>query len=584
MNYNDFAQKVKEERKRIPPIRQSLDNALTIAEDIKIGRTAFFAKMGVSSEVEYKRNCKKEGRIMAHAHIGLSTWKDTTKALKVLYDAAQQRGIVIDRFGLCLDRRMAVPSGYRSRVPAETGPTLENERDWLEVGQVVPIQPHLGDFMIGFPASTENTVLALKAGVTTIGNLSQYFSMQAPTWKDHITTAVETVKAIAVLGALREQGTLLHSYLEDGLGALFYDCVTVAGWAYLEKYIVEYLLGAKLSHCIGGLICDPIKRAGWVFALDSIHEGDCMGSMMYGDTISFTEDLDLNRGMIAEYLLWDALAQMECPTGHALLSLPVTEAIRVPAIEEIVEAQIFGRRIIQMASTLSPHVNLREPKAFANVVVKNGKKVFLNALDGLREAGVDIKDPLQLLFILKQLGPAAFEEMFGVGEKKEGAPRGRVPLIPTDVFDKTKALTEIEVRRLTDKVTQGIVMGKSYILASTDVHEHALFMLCKILTDFGADVVNLGAERNADEIATAADKYAPDGIIISTHNGMALEFAERLKAELANLKCPIPVFFGGKLNQKFEEHDMPVYVEAEIQNLGFSPCKSMETLFKLLGS
>ena len=44
--------------------------------------------------------------------------------------------------------------------------------DWQKVSQVVPIQPHMGDFMIGFPAATTNTAHALQAGVTIIGNLS----------------------------------------------------------------------------------------------------------------------------------------------------------------------------------------------------------------------------------------------------------------------------------------------------------------------------------------------------------------------------------------------------------------------------
>ena len=39
----------------------------------------------------------------------------------------------------------------------------------------------------------------------------------------------------------------------------------------MERYIVEELLGCKLSHCIGGLTTDPIKRAGWIFALNEIH-------------------------------------------------------------------------------------------------------------------------------------------------------------------------------------------------------------------------------------------------------------------------------------------------------------------------
>jgi hypothetical protein len=37
------------------------------------------------------------------------------------------------------------------KIPRETGPRLETIEQWHEVGQVVPIQPHTGDFMIGFP-------------------------------------------------------------------------------------------------------------------------------------------------------------------------------------------------------------------------------------------------------------------------------------------------------------------------------------------------------------------------------------------------------------------------------------------------
>ena len=78
--------------------------------------------------------------------------------------------------------------------------------------------------------------------------------------------AAETCKAIFVLAHFREQGVMLHSYLEDGFGALFKNCASVAAWAMLERYLVEELTGARLAHCIGGLTRDPIKRAGWVLA------------------------------------------------------------------------------------------------------------------------------------------------------------------------------------------------------------------------------------------------------------------------------------------------------------------------------
>ena len=61
--------------------------------------------------------------------------------------------------------------------------------------------------------------------------------------------------------------------------------------------------------------------------------------MVYGDTISFGTDFNQNRGLVAEYLLWDIMTQLECPTGNAVLPLPVTEALRIPSAEEIADAR-----------------------------------------------------------------------------------------------------------------------------------------------------------------------------------------------------------------------------------------------------
>jgi methylmalonyl-CoA mutase cobalamin-binding subunit len=563
----------------LPSGRRVFEEAHVMGKSLRIGRTAFFDEMGVSSEVEYKRRSMLEGLVMVHAHIGMSTWRDTADALRLLHTVAQEMGVRIDRFGLCLDRRMALPRKLRKKVPPETGPTLDSPEDWVEVGRIVPIQPHMGDFVIGFPASTENTVSALRAGITTIGNLSQYFSMHAPMWRDHVMTAVETVKASSIMGALRERGALLHSYLEDGFGALFYDCATVAGWAYLEKYIVEDLLGAKIAHCIGGLTSDPVKRAGWTFALDLIHEGDCVGSMMFGDTISFTDNLDENRGMIAEYFLWDIMAQIVRPTGHAVLPLPVTEAIRVPSAEEIIEAQVMGRRMEKAARRLAPHVDFSASLRFGERVVSEGRGVFTRSLEGLEEAGVDTKDPLQMLYVLKHLGPAVFEEVFGAGEIREGYPRDRVPVVPTDVFEHVRHLTEETARSLVNDEARESLGGRRFVLASTDVHEHALFLLHHVLQDAGAEVINLGPERNPDDMAEAASMCSPDGMVVSTHNGMALEFARRLKDEMSSRCTSLPVIMGGRLNQKREDCKMPIDVEEDISRLGFIPCKSPKDFF-----
>jgi methylmalonyl-CoA mutase cobalamin-binding subunit len=547
-----------------------------IADDLKLGRSLFCQELGVASEADYKAQCKRDGVIMYHAHVGMGSWPATVEALRHIYRVAQDEGYVIDRAGICLDRRMAVPAEFRAGIPAETGPMLITSEDWREVAQVVPIQPHMGDFMIGFPAATANTVQALRAGVTTIGNLSQYFAHEAPTWNDPVATVAETVRAIAILGQRRDEGLLLHSYLEDGFGALFFDCATVAAWAYLERYIVETLLGARLAHCIGGLTSDPLKRVGWVFALQEIHAGDCLGSMFYGDTISFSRNLARNRGVVGEYLLWDILAQLECPTGHAVHPLPITEALRIPSAQEIAEIHSFGRQVEQAARRMHPWVNFEPARAFARQITTAGKTICERALAGLRDAGVDVANPVQLLYVLKRLGPAQFEALFGLGAWDPVAGR-REPLVPTDIFEQSLQTIAQHLPQFSTDKMQEMLGKRRLLLASSDVHAHAIFVLHELLRQAGAEVINLGAEQNPGDVAQAAQARDVEAILVSTHNGMALEYAQRLQAELEQRDLRLPVLMGGVLNQKVSSQALPVDVTAELQQLGIHTSAQLDS-------
>ena len=564
---------VKLARETLPKVNHIVAEGRSFADQIVIGKSRFLDKFGCSSEAEYKKQCVKDGHIMYHAHIGMNDAEATVNALKHIDLVAKENDFRIDRAGFALDRRMGLPAERRDAQPAETGPMLANHTQWNQLAQCADIQPHMGDFMIGQPASVINTAHALRAGCTTIGNLSQFFTFEAPGWRDTKFTTVETIKAIAMLGKLRDRGTLLHSYLEDGYGALFKSCATIAGWAYLEKYIVEELLGAKLSHCIGGLTSDPIKRAGWIFALDKIHDGECVGSMIYGDTISFNADFTHNRGVVAEYLLWDILAQMHCPTGHAVLPLPVTEAIRIPSAEEIAEAHCLGHRIEQSAKRMLPHVDFTAAHVFAEGICVDGKKVFENALVGLLDCGVDIRNPLQMLFVLKRLGPAAFETLFSTSQHN---------LFPTDMYHLSRRVVDDHHDMFTSAKNKMLLKDRRLLLASSDVHAHAIGALSELLSEAGADVINLGAEQSIDQLMEAMKHQTIDALLISTHNGMALDYASQLKVAMNDEDLQMPVVIGGVLNQKVDYHELPVPVEKELIALGFHPALSLPNLPNLL--
>jgi len=552
-------------------VRSGRDSAM----QINPGTSAFLEKYDCGSEQEYKRQCMKDGHIMYHAHIGMNDMPATARALQHIYTHLDAQGFRMDRAGFAVDRRMGLPRGLQSSAAAETGPMLTSVEDWSLLAWAAPVQPHLGDFMIGQPASLANTLNALRTGCTTIGNLSQFFTFEAPGWKDRLATSVETVKAIAVLGWFREQGMMLHSYLEDGYGALFKQCSTVAAWAMLEHYIVEELLGAKLSHCIGGLTSDPIKRAGWVLALQRIHKGEHVGSMIYGDTISFGPDFDKNRARTAEYLLWDILVQMHCPSGHAVLPLPVTEAIRIPSAEEILEAQCFGRQVEETATRLYPHVDFSAAQTFADSVCEDGNRIYENALQGLKQCGVDCRNPVQMLYVLKNLGAQDFETLFADDVNLAASVHTDMFLLSQSVLDDYRPLFESAEMRLK-------MQGKQLLLASSDVHEHAIGALAQLLSEAGAEVINLGAEQTPQDLVKQLIRRSADAVLLSTHNGMALEYARELKAAMESHQIALPVVLGGVLNQKVADATLPVAVLEDLKQLGFHTAISLPQLGKLL--
>ncbi len=559
----------------LPDFNASAGEARELACGIRIGRSAFLDRYGVQSELEYKQQCMRDGHIMYHAHIGMNDITATSAALGNIHRELESQGYRLDRAGFAIDRRMGLPEDMREQAAAETGPMLVQASDWDALAQSAPIQPHLGDFMIGQPASLANTVHALEIGCTTIGNLSQFFTFEAPGWSDTRATAIQTYQAIALLAELRQRGAMLHSYLEDGYGALFRHCSSVAAWAMLEYYIVEELMGARLTHCIGGLTSDPVKRTGWVLALQRIHKGEHVGSMIYGDTISLGREFEKNRALIAEYLQWDIMLQMFSPSGHAVLPLPVTEAIRIPSCEEIIEAQLFGRQVEASAKRLLPHFDFSAAQCFAQTVCQQGQVIYENALTGLAAMGVDVNNPLQLLYLLKKMGAQTFESLFreGLDPAKE---------MPTDMYCLSQAVVDDYRPMFADPELRNKVEGRRIVVASTDVHQHAAGALSQLLSEAGAVVINLGAEQDPQSLVDAIQAHSAELLMLSTHNGMALDYAKQLKHRLDQASLSVPVIIGGVLNQKVEQHALPVPVIDELVALGMRPAVGLPNLTRLL--
>ena len=100
--------------------------------------------------------------------------------MEYIYRELERRGSYITRMGFIFDWVMGVLEAYRSKIQPGTGLIFKAPDQWKAIGQIAPIQPHMSDHMIGCPNALENARLALEAGVTSLGNVSHYFTYEYP--------------------------------------------------------------------------------------------------------------------------------------------------------------------------------------------------------------------------------------------------------------------------------------------------------------------------------------------------------------------------------------------------------------------
>jgi methylmalonyl-CoA mutase cobalamin-binding subunit len=531
--------------------------------------TAFLRARGAKSEAEFKLRCRADGTVMYHMHIGLSTWAATEIALVEVNARLAAHGYTVDRFGLALDRAMGVPETERDLTVKETGPRIGPD-EWRRLGEAAPIQPHLGDYMIGFPAGFQNTLRALSAGVTTIGNVGQYTAYDLIGGSDEILVTEETVRALAAIGALREHGAIAHSNLEDGSATQASHFGAYVGWAALELYVVEELIGARLAHCFGNTIQRPEDRAVVHFALDDIRNRDSIGSMIYGNTVDHRAgDRAGNIAAVKAQLTCDIALQLRRPTGHAVNPVPLTEAERIPSAAEIVEIHLLARDIehdVRNSPDLYDWPRLERLGARTAAYAR----VFRDrAIAALTDDGVDTTDAAQVLLALRRTSMAELER--------------RVDLAAEPEIAELEPWKASHVRALSDRLRAIAprLDGLRVVLAVLEVHDLVRDALARVLPAAGAEVIVLGANAPIDGIVRAAIEEDADAIVLGVYNGNALALGERLATIAKREGWSGKIYMGGVLNQDTGQ-GLPIDARPALATMGVRCVDSADELLLLL--
>ena len=560
----------------LPNGRSLVVEGRRLAESIDVGSCPFLTTYDVDSESVYKRRQMAEGALMFHAQFGYRSFDKSRRAYAEIYEKVAAEGYRVDRYGICLDWSMGYPAAQRANMPRGTGMILEKPEDFSTLTQGAPVAPHFGDFVIGTPAAVENTTASLAAGSTSIGNLGQYFTFSMPRWDDDVGTTTETVKAIAICAAMPVD-VLVHSNLDDGFAALFCDMACAIGAVLIERHIVNELIGGQVSHCYGHVYSDPLTRFAFQRALARVTETP--GTMVYGNTTSFVSSEVENYANLASYLLVDAFAQLSLPTGHGLNPVPVTEALRIPEINEIVDAHLFANRLANRAESFEALFDQEAADEIAIQLVEGGKTFKERVLQGLDEAGIAIDDPFELLLSIRRIGAKRLEELFGPGKPAEGVLRKRTPVVRATTVAALEAQGDGVVATLSPS-DQATIRGAGFTacVTCTDVHEYGKILVETVLEHLDVNVIDAGVSTDPEDVAERAK--AADFVAVSTYSGVALDFVQDLRREMTRIALEIPIFIGGKLNRIPEDSQtsMPEDVTDNLRELGVRVCLRVEDM------
>ena len=566
------------DEKELPDMKTIREDAEKISSGISIGKTLFMEEKGVKSEVEYKRKMMEKGKIMKHSVIGWNSWSVTEEGIRKVYNSLKEAGSYIDRLGICCDWIMGVPEGYRDKFQAGGSLIFHSQQEWNRIGQVVPANPHLGDHMIGSLNGVENVTYALKAGVTTVGNLAQYFTYEYPGLDMELYRTKDYITAMGIMGHFKDSGVCMHCNLDDGYGARFHDVANLLGWAKLERYIAEELMGGRVAHCYGNLFSDSLLRVVFNRAIDMIDKYDTPGTFVNGNTIDYGASMPRNYAALSSYAIADAACQLTYPTGYAVAPVPFTEAVRIPTPEEIVECHLSIDMAIEKAPYYARYINWEKVNSTAEQLAMGANVFFERVINALDDMGVDVEHAGEVAAVVKSIGPEQLEIAFGSGKREKDAMRGRVPIQPTSIVQTINKIRDEALEKVVEKGGKTLA-GVNVVVGSTDVHEFGKEVVKNVLKKAGANIFDLGTTVAIEEVSDTLIEAGARIVCMSTYNGMAYSFGRDLMNSLKKMGLnDVHVIMGGRLNEPIDGSDVPVDVSDKLKALGINTNNDVDTL------
>ena len=492
--------------------------------EIEVTRSLFLQKHGCHSYAEYRRQRLAEGKQTWQILLGLATLEDELDGIRKIYEFGERTGMEIAGVQSIPAQIVGLPHEYWDGFPKQTSYEMRTPEDWLRHNQTAPVQVAWQDFHLASPAALETTENALRAGTDRLGCFSTLI-WDYTGYHDEVKRFSDMVRSIGMVASKKELDIDVVTYPEDGLPGYFLDIVSWVGYTLVEYYITTTLCGANFAVSYGGLLTEVVPRMAFALAIHRLLSTEEHCALVYfnGGTIDQIEtDVNANFGTGVQEMFIETLFNLKYQTPIIISPVAVTERLRTPSLEELLDITAAGIRCETKAQEWAGMMDWSPVEALAEVLEREGRKFFENVMTTFRDAGVDTEDPLQMIMMLKRFNPVRFEQAFHPSSFDGGAFQA---FCPSQLGRQTLALRDEIVSELRARQTD--LRGRRVVCASADGHSYGLMLIDGVYGALGAEVVNGGVDVEPQTLLDLADEEGVETVCVSTHCGQWLTYAQQ---------------------------------------------------------
>lgn len=565
----------------LPKGSELVKKGLEIGTTFEAGYNRFCLENGYDNHIEYKKECMREGKIVWEILLGLGTLDEQIQGIKDIYEFCQKLNFEMNVIQVIPSPVLALPKELRGQAPKTTSYLINDFEDYKKHLEAAPLEIFFCDHHLVTPDAINSTINSIKAGSTHVGEFSQ-FIWDHPGFNDDVKRYSDMVTSLGIMASKRDRFFVVESYLDDGFPGFCMDLVSYAAYAMLEKYITVDLCGARYSCSFGGLLAECESRMPLAMALSELLATEDQPGLSYinsSTTKQWDHDIDANYGFSVQEFLIEILCERKYRMGLGINPVSITEALRVPTTQELCNILSAGMRLLENIEEWDKIIDWTLYEEKRDGIIKQARIMFDNILKGFEAGGIDIKDPLQWLLILKKFNRSSFETMFHPSIDEFGEFR---PYYPTELGRDTICKRDTIIGRMQADGLKDSLKKKKIVVASADTHTYGLNLVEGALKWAGAEVINGGLDIEPVEILDIADEENTNIIGISAHNGQALGFARNLKELAAARKKDYFVFMGGVLNGILPGHSEPSDVSDMINELGIHADDDIEKTIRKL--